>query len=266
MSWIRLDDDYINHPKFTRLSHLAFRLWHEGIAYCRKAVTDGFIGLEAVAGFRYATPEAVVELLSSPKGSAAAPLWKTVEDGYEVHDFKDWNPTRREEVRDRKSAKKRMRAFRGRESISVTADVTPAVTRTVTAAVTPSVPGQGQGTDLGIQEREPERKPTARSGRVVFRGQRFVVFEWQFEDFLGILGIHADAFDLHQWFSDLDAACIRNGLVAPKRDGGEWLQSQLIAESQRRGIDIQVAKSQKEAGGKLTNRMADLVRTAEAER
>ncbi len=152
MAWIRLDDDYINHPKFTVLSHLAFRLWHEGMSYCRKAMTDGVISAAALRSFRYGQKPAVKEL-TTPLHEGTSPLWELHDAGYRVHDYLDWNPSHEEDQRDREAAKKRMRAYRGRSQL-VTQVVTPSVTANVTPTVTPIVPGLGQGSDLRKEKGE----------------------------------------------------------------------------------------------------------------
>lgn len=166
MAWIRLSDDYIYHPKFTRLSHLAFRLWHEGMAYCRKLLTDGAIPRRALKDFKYATRAAVDEL-STPASLGIAPLWLPTDDGFRVHDYLDWNPSREDDQRDREGAKKRMRRYRG--SRPVTDDVTPFVTPDVTPPVTPHVPGQGQVRALRKERVVPEESLAMRAGDLVER-------------------------------------------------------------------------------------------------
>lgn len=81
----------------------------------------------------------------------------------------------------------------------------------------------------------------ARSKRPIFSGQRVTVFEWQLTNLAGILGPHLDAFDVHAWFFALDAQCVADGTVAPKRDGGAWLESALVREAQRRGLPLKFA-------------------------
>jgi uncharacterized protein YdaU (DUF1376 family) len=78
----------------------------------------------------------------------------------------------------------------------------------------------------------------ARSKRPIFKGQRFVVHEWQLDDLRRMLGSHTDAFDLHAWFFDLDARVASAEIVVPQRDGGRWLQDEALAEASRRGIPI----------------------------
>lgn len=87
--FIRLCDSYIDHPKFLALSAGAFRLWHEGIAFCRKHQTDGLIDGSALLGFRYYKPQFLAELKVA--------LWETAPSGYQIHDYLDWNLSKQAE-------------------------------------------------------------------------------------------------------------------------------------------------------------------------
>jgi hypothetical protein len=82
---------------------------------------------------------------------------------------------------------------------------------------------------------------TARSKRPIFAGQRLTVFEWMFDDCVKTLGPLTEAFHLDEWFGALDAALVNAAIVLQKRDGGAWLQAQLVAEAERRGLPIAVA-------------------------
>ncbi len=77
-----------------------------------------------------------------------------------------------------------------------------------------------------------------RSKRPIFSGQRFVVFDWMLEDMARTLGAHADGFDLHSWFFDLDAAAVDSGAVLAKAEVWPWLQAQLVDEAKRRGLPM----------------------------
>lgn len=99
--------------------------------------------------------------------------------------------------------------------------------------------------------------PDARSKRPIHSGQRLTVFEWMFDDHCKILGAHTDSFDLSTWYWDLDARMVRDNLVMPPRDGGAWLQAELVAEAQRRGLPIRFAMAPQ--AGKLTTRLASAV-------
>jgi len=95
-------------------------------------------------------------------------------------------------------------------------------------------------------------QPTARSKRPIFVGQRLTVFEWQLDNCMKTLGPLTNAFDLHEWFGQLDAEAARANLVIPRRDGGEWLDARLLEECQRRGLPI----ARPVQAGKLTTRLA----------
>jgi uncharacterized protein YdaU (DUF1376 family) len=84
----------------------------------------------------------------------------------------------------------------------------------------------------------PEHMPEHRSKRPIYTGHRLTVFEWQLDDLMKMLGKHADAFDLHQWFDTLDKRALASDEVMPKRDGGRWLQQETLAEVRRRGLAI----------------------------
>ncbi len=255
MAWIRLDDDYIYHPKFVALSSGAFRLWHEGMAYCRKLLTDGVIPQTALRSFRYAKRSAVDELIT-PIGTDVAPLWERIESGFLVHDYLVWNKSREQELKDREESKVRASRYRDeqrsiRVTNSVREDVRTVNVRTRIEEGSGSVRKEGSG----------EKTIEARSKRPIFTGQRVTVFEFMLDDCLNVLGDHADTFDLHAWFFALDAAAVRDGVVVPKRDGGAWLQAQLVAEAQRRGLPLRMASTVAPAGNK---RIAGLVAGGEA--
>lgn len=108
MAFIRLSDTYIDHPKFLALNAAAFRLWHEGMAFCRKHQTDGLITTLEIQGFRYYQPIRAKELCT-PHKPGANPLWVAVESGYQVHDYLDWNESKEEQDAKRKADKDRKR-------------------------------------------------------------------------------------------------------------------------------------------------------------
>ena len=81
-----------------------------------------------------------------------------------------------------------------------------------------------------------------RSKHPIFKGQRFVVFDWQLEDLGRLLGPHLDAFEIDLWFDTLDKQLVKDQQVVPQRDKGEWLQAQCLEEAKRRGIAILTGK------------------------
>jgi hypothetical protein len=100
MGWVRFDDKAIDHPKFLALSASAFRLWFEGMTYSNRHLTDGFIAVVALKGFRYVSKDRIAELV-------AQRLWERSGDGYQVHDYLDWNDDKATVQRKREDAKQR---------------------------------------------------------------------------------------------------------------------------------------------------------------
>ena len=94
------------------------------------------------------------------------------------------------------------------------------------------------------QKKEPP--PDARSKQPVHKGQRLTVFAWQLADLCGLLGPHTEAFGLDEWFYELDARLVKDGIVAPSKDGGEWLKAETLKEAQRRGLPLKLATAEPE--------------------
>lgn len=105
MSWLRLDDRFPNHEKIAALSDVAFRAHVEGLAFCAEQLTDGIIPrrkAEKIAN------GCMAELTAKP--AHGQPLWSAKGDGYEIHDYLVYNPTREKAVADRAEASKRGKA------------------------------------------------------------------------------------------------------------------------------------------------------------
>lgn len=97
MAWIRLSDDYTDHPKFDNLSDGAFRLWHQGMGFCRRFQTDGHVPSGSLRKLKAFTPKRMTELLT-PWKPGEGPLWHEAGDGIAVHDYLEWNPSKEMEA------------------------------------------------------------------------------------------------------------------------------------------------------------------------
>lgn len=113
MPWVRIDEHALNHVKILALSADGFRLWVEGLSHCQRHLTDGAISRTALRTFRYALPAAVAELEASVDG--LAPLWEPAAEGYQVHDYLQWNEPRERVLQNRQCAKQRMSLFKDPE-------------------------------------------------------------------------------------------------------------------------------------------------------
>ena len=113
MSWVRLDDGAPGHRKIVGLSDAAFRLWIVGLTHCNQQANDGRFSAHA-ARIMYG-------YLASPelgKGAAAelvtANLWTQTDEGYEVRNYLEYQPSKAERDSANKAAAERMRNMRAR--------------------------------------------------------------------------------------------------------------------------------------------------------
>lgn len=89
MTWARLEDNMPEHPKIAALSDGAFRLHIRAICYAARYGTDGEISAAAfrILGGRAKYASELVE----------GAVWDTTSrGGWSVHDFLEYNPSRRE--------------------------------------------------------------------------------------------------------------------------------------------------------------------------
>lgn len=89
MTWAKVDDQFAEHPKVLALGRdrfAAMGLWLLGLTYSSRYLTDGFIPAGAL-------PSGTNKLASR---LVAVLLWERVQDGYRIHDFSDYQPSREE--------------------------------------------------------------------------------------------------------------------------------------------------------------------------
>ncbi len=215
MSWVRIHDGALTHPKIVGLSDSAFRLWVWGLSYCQQHLTDGWI------------PPAALPAKSKPDALVDARLWVyAVQGGFDVHGYLDWNDSRESVLAKRAGLKARVTRYR--ES---------SVTRSVTRENVSRTSGVGKSTDLTtikISEGESEGKPLpTRVERRV--SPRIFLHRWQFDALIATLGPHSDDFLLDVWLDDLNHRIAGQALP---RDPWKFVQSELHAEIARRGLSV----------------------------
>lgn len=118
MPWIKLDVNFLEHPKIDALSCDAKLLYIWGLCYSGRQLTDGFIPAKQVSSVERQSPAA--ELVT-------ALLWHVVTNGYEIHDYLEHQSSREQVKKVRESTRKRVAKHR------VTGGVTPLVTPDVLA-------------------------------------------------------------------------------------------------------------------------------------
>jgi hypothetical protein len=108
MSWAKLDDAMLDNHKVAAVGGAGFALHIAGILYCARNLTDGFIPAGKVAtlvdsaDFRPSVAALLARLVTNN-------LWHRNEErnGYDVHDYLTYNPTKEKVLADRESARNR---------------------------------------------------------------------------------------------------------------------------------------------------------------
>lgn len=106
MAWVRIHDAAMTHPKIVGLSDSAFRIWVWGLSYTQTHLTDGYIPRSAMSAI---AKRRAVELVP-------ARLWDETPDGYQIHDYLDWNDSKDVVIRKRSDARDRANRSRTHRS------------------------------------------------------------------------------------------------------------------------------------------------------
>jgi len=107
VSWLRIDDKMVRHPKICDLSDAAFRLHMAALGHCAEYETDGRIKeSSAVTLTKHKNKTPLIRELVD------AGLWEAMIGGWCIHDFLEWNPSHAELKAKRDSAKLRMKSAR----------------------------------------------------------------------------------------------------------------------------------------------------------
>ena len=88
MSWLKIDDQFPDHPKVVEAGPLASWLHVCGMAYCARYLTDGFI-----PGGQVKKLADVDDAPGLAEKLLKAGLWDRVDSGFQVHDYLKYNPS-----------------------------------------------------------------------------------------------------------------------------------------------------------------------------
>jgi hypothetical protein len=88
MSWIKVDDQFADHPKVIAAGPLAAWLYVCGLTYAGRYLTDGFIPAGQVR--KLADIDNATELAER---LVSVNLWETIDGGYHIHDYLVYNPS-----------------------------------------------------------------------------------------------------------------------------------------------------------------------------
>lgn len=112
MAWLKIDDGFLEHERIEPLTDKALRLHLAGLLLSARKLTDGHISAKDVRIVTVQTGSRRRHLDELDQ----AGLWIVNGDGYEIHDYLDYNPPAEDVKEERRKAAERMRALRSKGS------------------------------------------------------------------------------------------------------------------------------------------------------
>lgn len=179
MSWVRSDDKQRHHGKFLNVTIAEYGFFEAAKGWVAEHETDGFLPVSALknvypqnVSFRKAVRFAAkLATCNDPSRPDSSPLFETVEGGWKIHDYLEYNPSHAELEAERAKTLGRVRRFRernGRFGNAVTLPVTDPPCNAVTNAdVTPAPAPTRPLPDRKQQERKKQQ-------RVVLTDDQFI--------------------------------------------------------------------------------------------
>lgn len=139
MPWVKVDDHFDEHPKLAAVGPLGWGFWLAGLAYSNRNLTDGFIPWSkalSLASFEVIGPDQDYRILAladaaDPDGVqpasivtvewvfdllVSAGLWERVANGFHIHDYDQYQPSREAVLAEREAARERMQKVRSARS------------------------------------------------------------------------------------------------------------------------------------------------------
>jgi len=112
MAWVKISDDFYDHPKFAEAGPVGLALWTVGLAYANRNLTDGFIPRAAarrLLDYEHLAIEtgAVGDLATFGEDIDAdwaigklvdAGLWEPARGGWQIHDYLEYQPSAAEVI------------------------------------------------------------------------------------------------------------------------------------------------------------------------
>lgn len=92
MAWVKLDDDFFSNPKVIRAGRDARDLYLAALCFCNRGLTDGIVPAEALR--RLAADAEIGDWVAAADRLVAVGLWEGCAEGYLVHDYLEYQPSR----------------------------------------------------------------------------------------------------------------------------------------------------------------------------
>src|SRR5262245_48168555 len=129
MTWVRLADDFNDHPKVLAAGTAGIALFVCSLCWSNKQLTDGYIPLAAL--------RRLVDL-DDPSRVAArlveVGLWERAPGGFQIHDYEQYQPSAESVREERRKNAERVRAWREKHAQEPDSGRSNGVTDSVTNA------------------------------------------------------------------------------------------------------------------------------------
>ena len=120
MAWLKIDDQYFFNRKVLRAGRDARDLHIASMAHCAGQLSDGAIDRESLG--LLGAMAIILDAEASAAKLVEVGLWDIDGNGWRIHDYLEYNPTRETVTAKRAEAKERMRSLRGLRSPEVRAN------------------------------------------------------------------------------------------------------------------------------------------------
>jgi hypothetical protein len=91
VAWFKVDDRYWSHPKVMCLTTSARGVWLSAGSWAAAYLTDGHVPSRILFAI---IPEPRSKVMAAASELVAAGLWTVVDDGWQFHDWDDYQPTK----------------------------------------------------------------------------------------------------------------------------------------------------------------------------
>lgn len=105
MAWVKLDDQWMDHPKIIEAGRDARDMWLASITWCAKHLTDGFFPANLIPQLAVMAGADVANCQEFASRLLALCLWDATDNGYMVHDYLEYNPSRETVISTREARK-----------------------------------------------------------------------------------------------------------------------------------------------------------------
>ncbi len=182
MAWVRISDDFYDHPKFDAAGSLGIALWMAGLAWSNRNLTDGFIPRKTA--LRLLDFEDAAEAVShaerngvtnDPRNNDITPsvarfvaerlvkagLWIEAEGGFSIHGYLDYQKSAAQITAERDRSAARQKAFRDRRKAAETPSQRDGSSNGVTNSNVTSAPNPNPN----VQKKRTTSSSTSEAGK-----------------------------------------------------------------------------------------------------